>query len=123
MSANKSKDAMEFRSRCPVASTLDLIGDRWTMLIVRDLFLGASRFKDFVNSPEGIPTNILANRLRTMEGQGLLSKDTYQTNPKRYAYKLTDKGKGLLPIMRSLKNWGMEWIPHRDATPPKYSQA
>ena len=118
MPASKAKKALEFRSRCPVASTLDLIGDRWTMLIIRDLILGASRFKDFLGSPEGIPTNILTNRLRTMEEQDLVSKVAYQNHPKRYAYQLTDKGKGLLPVMRSLKKWGMDWIPDRDPTPP-----
>ena len=118
MPASKSKHVIAFRSRCPVSSTLDLIGDRWTMLIIRDLVLGASRFKDFLASPEGIPTNILANRLRTMEAQGLLSKNAYQSHPIRYAYQLTDKGKVLLPVMRSIKKWGIDWIPDRDPTPP-----
>lgn len=110
--------APDFRSRCPVASTLDLVGDRWTMLIIRDLFLGASRFSDFLASPEGITTNILASRLRDMEQQQLVSKSAYQHNPERFAYQLTDKGKGLLPVMRALKVWGMEWIPDRDPNPP-----
>lgn len=107
-----------FRSRCPVASTLDLIGDRWTMLVIRDLFLGASRYSDFANAPEGIPTNILANRLQMMEAQGLVTKTAYQDKPKRFAYRLTDKGKALLPVLRALKNWGMAWIPDRDPEPP-----
>jgi DNA-binding HxlR family transcriptional regulator len=114
----KKSTAMSFRSRCPVASTLDLVGDRWTMLVIRDLFLGASRYSDFANAPEGIPTNILAARLQMMEAQGLVSKSAYQDKPKRFAYQLTDKGKALAPVLRALKNWGMEWIPGRNPEPP-----
>jgi DNA-binding HxlR family transcriptional regulator len=114
-----AKSSIPFRSRCPVASTLDLVGDRWTMLVIRDLFLGASRFSDLASAPEGIPTNILASRLRMMEDQGLVAKSAYQTNPPRFAYELTDKGKALLPVMRALKDWGMQWIPNRSADPPK----
>jgi DNA-binding HxlR family transcriptional regulator len=110
--------SVTFRSRCPIASTLDLVGDRWTILIIRDLFFGASRYSDFARSPEGIPTNILASRLRMMESQALVAKIAYQTKPKRFAYQLTDKGKALLPVMRALKNWGMDWIHNRSAEPP-----
>lgn len=117
--ARRNPPAFAFRSLCPVASTLDIVGDRWTMLIIRDLILGASRFSDFVASPEAIPTNILTSRLRMMEEQGLLSKSAYQANPERFAYQLTDKGKALLPVLRALKIWGMAWLPGRDANPPK----
>lgn len=110
--------ALTFRSQCPVASTLDLIGDRWTMLIIRDLFLGASRFSDLVGAPERIPTNILTARLRMMEDLGLVTKNAYQRRPKRFDYQLTNKGKALLPVMRALRDWGMEWIPGRNAEPP-----
>ncbi len=88
------------------------------MLVIRDLFLGASRYSDFARSPEGIPTNILATRLQTMETQGLVTKSPYQDKPERFAYQLTDKGKALLPVLRALKSWGMEWIPGRNAEPP-----
>ena len=93
------------------------------MLVIRDLLSGASRFSDFASSPEGIPTNILASRLRMMEDQGLVAKSAYQTNPPRFAYQLTDKGKALLPVVLALKNWGMEWIPNRNAEPPKRRKA
>jgi len=88
------------------------------MLIIRDLLLGASRFSEFAGSPEGIPTNILSSRLRMMEEQGLVAKSVYQSKPQRFDYHLTDKGKALLPVMRALKNWGMDWLPHRSADPP-----
>jgi DNA-binding HxlR family transcriptional regulator len=93
------------------------------MLVIRDLLSGASRFSDFASSPEGIPTNILASRLRMMEDQGLVAKSAYQTNPPRFAYQLTDKGKALLPVVRALKDWGMEWIPNRNAESPKRRKA
>jgi DNA-binding HxlR family transcriptional regulator len=106
-------NATDHRSHCPVASALDLVGDSWTMLIIRDLLLGASRFNDFLASPEGITTNILTSRLRMMEAQGLICKEAYQSNPRRYAYRMTDKGKALTPVMRALMKWGMQWIPGR----------
>ena len=89
------------------------------MVIVRDMVLGASRYGDFLLSPEKIPTNILANRLRDMEARGLVTKEAYQSNPPRYAYRLTEMGKGLIPVMRALKDWGMNWIPNRNPNPPK----
>ena len=107
-----------FRSNCPIASSLDIIGDKWTMVLIRDLAIGASRYSDFLASPEGIPTNILAARLKNMEQQGIILKEAYQANPDRYAYRLTEKGNALRPIMRALKDWGMEWIPERDDNPP-----
>ncbi len=88
------------------------------MVIVRDLVLGASRFGDFLASPERIPSNILANRLRAMEERGLVAKEAYQSNPPRYAYRLTEMGKGLVPVMRALKDWGMTWLPNRSPKPP-----
>ena len=88
------------------------------MLVIRDLVLGASRYSDFARSPEGIPTNILAARLQMMESEGLVAKTAYQSKPERFAYRLTNKGKALLPVLRALKAWGMEWIPNRDPNPP-----
>ena len=66
--------AAERRSPCPVACTLDLVGDRWTMLVIRDLFLGRTRFRDFLASPEGIPTNILTERLERLCSAGLAER-------------------------------------------------
>lgn len=99
----------ERRSSCPVACYLDILGDRWTMLVIRDLLLGASKHKDFLSSPEGIPTNILADRLKRLEGEGLVSKTPYQENPVRYAYALTTKGSDLAPLMREMINWSRKY--------------
>ena len=99
------------RSPCPVACTLDLIGDRWTMLVVRDLILGRSRFKDFRASPEGIPTNILTDRLQRLLNSGIAIQVTPPEGGKHLAYQLTEKGRALIPILRSLRDWGLEWEP------------
>jgi len=97
------------RSPCPVACALDLLGDRWTLLIIRDLFLGRSRFKDFTGSPEGIPTNILSDRLERLLEQGVISQVPVVEGGKRMAYALTEKGLALKPILFSLRDWGLQW--------------
>jgi DNA-binding HxlR family transcriptional regulator len=97
------------RSPCPVACALDLLGDRWTLLIIRDLFLGRSRFKDFTASPEGIPTNILSDRLERLLEQGVVAQVPVVEGGKRMAYALTEKGLALKPILFSLRDWGLQW--------------
>ena len=99
------------RSCCPVACTLDLIGDKWTLLIVRDLLLGRSHFKDFVASPEKIATNILADRLAKLTDSGLVERYTSTEILGRDAYRLTPKGKSLRPIIRAITKWGLENLP------------
>lgn len=98
------------RSPCPVACTLDILGDRWTLLVVRDLVMGRSRFKDFEASPEGIPTNILSERLARLVQQGIVKQVPAGDTPKRQAYALTEKGKALMPILRAVRDWGLEWV-------------
>jgi len=97
------------RSACPVACFLDILGDRWTMLIVRDLLLGARKYKDFLASPEKITTNILADRLKRLETEGLVKKEAYQNNPVRYSYSLTRKGMDLQPLMKSMISWAKKY--------------
>jgi DNA-binding HxlR family transcriptional regulator len=92
-----------------VACSLDLFGDRWTLLIVRDLFLGSSRFKDFTASPEGIPTNILSDRLERLRRQGLIEHMPAADGTKRLAYRLTAKGRALGPILKAMRDWGLKW--------------
>ena len=99
------------RSPCPVACALDLIGDRWTMVVIRDLFFGKKRYADFQSSAEAIPTNILAERLKRLEKAGLISRTPYQTNPPRYEYALTESGRELSPVLRSLAEWGVRFSP------------
>ena len=99
------------RSPCAVASTLDLVGDKWSLLVIRDLLRGLSTYKDLQNSPERIPTNILADRLRKLEETGLIAKSAYQEHPVRFAYRLTEKGKALREVLGAFARWGKRHIP------------
>lgn len=93
------------RSSCPIASTLDILGDKWSLVIVRDLFTGKRRFNEFCASAEGVPTNLLAARLRRLEEQGIIEKTPYQRRPMRYAYSLTPAGRALLPVLQEMCRW------------------
>jgi DNA-binding HxlR family transcriptional regulator len=97
------------RSPCPVACLLDIAGDRWSLLVVRDLFLGRSRFKDFSASPEGIPTNILSERLERLRRHGIVEQVPVEDSAKRLAYRLTAKGRALGPVMEAMRDWGLAW--------------
>lgn len=99
------------RSRCPVACTLDLLGDKWTLLLVRDLLLGKSTYSEFQQSPEGIPSNILAERLKRLLARGVAEKVLYQQRPKRYRYRLTRKGRDLYPVLSAMIDWGNRHVP------------
>ena len=106
------------RSTCPLANALDLVGDKWTLLVVRDmLFLQKHRYGEFLESAEGIPTNILADRLKRLEGYGLIEKKPYQFNPVRYEYQLTPRGRDLEPALHALVAWGINHIPGVDREP------
>jgi len=100
----------KFRSPCALACALDLFGDRWTLLVIRDLFLGRSHFKDFEASPEKISTNILTERLNRLMDHGLVEKYPSTVIPGRDAYRLTEKGKTLEPVLQSILDWGQEHI-------------
>jgi len=108
--ANKSIFS-ERRSPCPIACALDTLGDKWTLLVVRDLLLGRKRFKDFTSSPEKIPTNILSNRLDRLIQRGLVRQIPLEESPGRQWYELTDKGKALQTVIKALVAWGLEWEP------------
>lgn len=99
------------RSACAVACTLDLVGDKWSLLVVRDLLRGALTYGELQSSFEGIPTNILADRLRKMEEAGLMSKSAYQEHPVRYAYELTEKGRALGDVLLAIVRWGTKYVP------------
>lgn len=105
----KKGAAAERRSVCPIACSLDIFGDRWTLLIVRDLFLGRARFKDFTASPEGIPTNILTERLERLLANGIVEQIPAEDGTKRLAYRLTEKGKDLGSVLKAMRDWGLEW--------------
>ena len=108
-SKNIGKNAAA-RSPCPVACSLDLFGDKWTLLVVRDLLLGKTTYSEFQKSPEGIPTNILAERLKRLQAAGIIEKSQYQERPVRYAYQLTVKGSDLQPVLLAMIDWGNKHV-------------
>jgi DNA-binding HxlR family transcriptional regulator len=90
---------------CSIARTLELIGERWSLLILRDVFLGVRRFEDF-QADLGVARNILSARLGRLVDEGILEKRQYQERPARYEYRLTEKGIDLWPVLISLVKWG-----------------
>lgn len=109
------------RSTCPIANTLELIGDKWTLLVIRDLlFLGKRLYGELLQSSESYPTNILADRLKRLECMGLLEKRPYQQHPVRYEYHLTPKGRELFPILKEIILWGNRYIEGTMVPPPGF---
>jgi DNA-binding HxlR family transcriptional regulator len=98
---------------CPVAKSLELVGDRWTLLIVRDLLHGARRFQDFQASLKGIAPTVLSDRLKLMEEHGLVERRFYSDHPPRAEYLLTAKGRELGVVVGALAVWGSRHV-HRD---------
>jgi DNA-binding HxlR family transcriptional regulator len=99
------------RSACAVANSLDIVGDKWSLLVVRDLFHGKRTYGELANSAEHIPTNILADRLKRLEAAGIISSTPYQQRPVRYAYTLTPKGRDLGDVLLAFVRWGKRHIP------------
>src|SRR4051812_27077334 len=99
------------RSDCAVANTLDIVGDKWTLLVIRDMFHGRHTYGELLDSPERIPTNILADRLKKLEAAGLVASSAYQDRPTRYAYRLTGKGEALSEMLLAIVRWGLEHVP------------
>src|SRR5579863_2723529 len=99
---------------CPIARTLDLVGEWWTLLIVRDAILGAQRFEDF--KATGIADNILSARLKRLIEAGIFKRRRYQTHPDRYEYLLTEKGRALAPVVLALRSWGKRFTKGPDSS-------
>lgn len=99
------------RSACAVANSLDIVGDKWSLLVVRDLLHGKRTYGELADSPERIPTNILADRLERLESTGIIVSTPYQERPTRYAYTLTPKGRALGDVLLAFVRWGKEHIP------------
>ena len=97
------------RSACPIARSLELIGDRWTLLIVRDAFRGVRRFDDF-RAELGVAHNVLSDRLSRLTEAGVLERRRYQQRPDRYEYHLTQQGQDLWPVVMSLLFWGDRYL-------------
>lgn len=99
------------RSACAIANSLDIVGDKWSLLVVRDLLFGKHTYGELVSSPERIPTNILADRLKRLEAAGIITSTPYQQHPLRYAYSLTPKGNDLGNVLLAFVRWGKQHIP------------
>ena len=102
--------AKSYELDCPVARTLDIVGEKWTLLILRDLFTkGPQRFLDFEKSLESVPPSTLSARIKTLEEAGIIVAELYDTHPPRSRYALTDKGRKLGPVLLALRQWGTDY--------------
>jgi DNA-binding HxlR family transcriptional regulator len=109
------------RSPCVFSNVLDIVGDRWTLLVVRDLFFfGKHEYKEFLNSPESIATNILAARLQKLSVAGIIEEIPHPENKSRKLYYLTDRGKDLLPVLIEMAKWGEKHLPEVEMMRPLF---
>ena len=112
-------DSNDCRSNCPINFILETFGDRWTLLVIRDLmFHGKRHYGDFLASDEGISTNILANRLQRLERDGVIDKEVDPDNRSRAIYRLTQKGKDPLPVMLEITAWSGKYDSKTNAPAP-----
>jgi DNA-binding HxlR family transcriptional regulator len=103
-------------ANCSIARTVSILGERWTLVILRQAFLGARRFEDYQRGL-GIARNMLADRLRTLVDEGILERRPYSEHPPRWEYRLTRKGRDLYPILVTLMQWGDRYGGHEDGAP------
>lgn len=104
------------RSCCPINYALEVLGDKWTLLVIRDLvFLNKRHFKDFQSSPESIATNILSNRLKSLENEGVITREKDPDNKRQIVYELTRKGIDLIPLLVEMILWGDKYDPECQA--------
>ncbi|MGE0408434.1 MAG: winged helix-turn-helix transcriptional regulator [Amphiplicatus sp.] len=111
------------RSPCPIATSMAMLGDRWTLVLVRDMANGKKRFAEFLASPERITTSMLTDRLEQMERAGLITRRAYQKHPPRYDYALTPKGRALLPVLQALCRWANKYEPGTWTPPDSFMRA
>jgi DNA-binding HxlR family transcriptional regulator len=99
------------RSTCPIAGTLDILGDKWTMLVIRDMVFARKRhFREFLESPEGVASNILTDRLKRLEESGIVARRPDPESARQVIYTLTEKGKDLIPALLELARWGAKHV-------------
>ena len=103
-----------YGQRCPVAKSLELLGERWTLLLIRDLLSGSRRFQDLQTSLAGIAPNVLSERLKILEEHGIVTREFYCEHPPRAAYALTPRGRDLGMVVGALAVWGARHV-HKDA--------
>ncbi len=101
---------------CPVAEAAKLLGDKWTLIVLRDLAGGCRRFSELERSGEGISPGMLAARLRTLEGEGMITRTSYNEIPPRVEYALTEKGQDALTVIEALRAYGTRWCVPQGAT-------
>ncbi len=121
-SAKKARTGskMDESTECPIAATVSVAGDRWSLLILRDLLMGLRRFDELVRSL-GIATNILTDRLNKLAAQGLLTRKAYQSNPPRYEYHPTEAGEAFRQVIFAMADWGRTWrMKPQGRTPVEY---
>jgi DNA-binding HxlR family transcriptional regulator len=102
---------------CPIARTLDIVGDRWTLLVLRDLSRGYTRYNELLETCTGISTNLLSSRLKKLEDRGFVERTLYSDHPPRAEYRLTEKGLDFGHVLRALYRWGTTHEP-RDTDRP-----
>ena len=100
---------MRIVSDCPVERTLRIIGGKWTLLVLRDLFTGTKRFGELMTSLEGVSPKTLSERLKELEGEGIITKTVFPEVPPRVEYALTAKGHSLWEILEAIRRWGDHW--------------
>ena len=100
----------KYSQYCPVARTLDLVGDRWTLIIIRDLFMGLRKFREFRANSPGLPPKVLSARLKMLMEEGMVEREVYSQHPLRAEYRLSEKGESLLPVILAIGRWGMEYM-------------
>jgi DNA-binding HxlR family transcriptional regulator len=105
--------AKGYGQACPVARALDVVGERWTLLIVRDLLQGPAKFQDLRAQLTGIPPKLLSDRLRVLEEEGVIAREMYSEHPPRASYVLTERGRGLGQIVGALATWGRPFVARR----------
>ena len=111
-----SSERRNRRSTCPISASLEVLGDRWSLLIVRDMMFGGARtYKDFLTSEEGIATNVLANRLTRLQDSGIIASDRDPKDRRSFIYRLTAKGAELAPVLMELSRWGTRF---EESEPP-----
>ena len=107
--AAQKSDYKSYGLDCPIARSLDVIGDRWTLLIIRDLLRGTHKYQDLLSSLEGISTNLLAERLARLVDEGIVARTMYSEKPPRAEYHLTEQGEQLASVVDALFRWGVQW--------------
>jgi DNA-binding HxlR family transcriptional regulator len=107
----------ESNSRCPVCRTADVVCGKWTLLVIRDLAEGCSRFCELERSLEGISPRTLSLRLRALEEEGIVARNTFPEVPPRVEYALTEKGRALVPLIEDMRRYGSRWLFEEEQEP------